>query len=74
MTVNELYIFAASSPMDIFDNWRFPATDGAGKLKQIWPLKRNILRWPGASLSGRSGSFFRFLENLGAHDQGAGIP
>jgi hypothetical protein len=70
MTINELYIFAASSVTDIFDEWRFPGTEGAEKLKQIWPLKRNILPWPGASLSDReadhiAGSFYRFSEAVG---------
>jgi hypothetical protein len=79
MTVGELYIFVASSPMDIFDNWRFPATEGAGKLKQIWPLRRNILGWPGPSLSGReadsiSGSFFHFSESVGRAIRAPDIP
>jgi hypothetical protein len=69
-TVNQLYIFAASSVTDTFREWRFPATKGAEKLKQVWPFKRNILSWPGSSLSDGeaddiSGSFFRFAEAIG---------
>jgi hypothetical protein len=78
-TINELYIFAASSPVGIFDDWRFPRTIGAGKLKTLWPVKRNILSWPGTSLSGEeadsiAGSFFRFAEAVGRTVSAPPIP
>jgi hypothetical protein len=68
-TVGQLYIFAASSPTDVFEQWRVTA-DGAGKLMQIWPISRNILGWPPATLTDLeadivSGAFFRFAEQVG---------
>jgi hypothetical protein len=72
-TVGQLYIFAASSPTDVFEQWRVTA-DGAGKLTQIWPISRNIIGWPPPSLTDLeadtvSGAFFRFAEQVGRLDQ-----
>jgi hypothetical protein len=69
LTVGQLYIFAASSPTDVFEQWRVTA-DGAGKLAQIWPIKRNIVGWPPTALTDSeadsiAGAFFRFAEEVG---------
>lgn len=69
-TVSQLYIFAASSVTDIFEEWRFSTIAGAAKLRQIWPLSRNIVAWPGPTLTDReadaiAGSFFNFAEAVG---------
>jgi hypothetical protein len=67
--VNKLYIFAASSATDIFEDWRITA-NGVKKLTQVWPFKRNIIGWPPAPLSDReadqiAGAFFLFAEERG---------
>jgi len=68
-TVGQLYIFAASSPTDIFEQWRVTA-DGAGKLTQIWPILRNVVGWPPPAITDReadtiSAAFFQFAEQVG---------
>jgi len=69
MTVGKLYILAASTPTDIFEQWRVTA-NGARKLAQIWPFRRNIIGWPPEPLTDReaddiAGAFFRFTEEIG---------
>jgi hypothetical protein len=68
LVVGELYIFAGSSVMDVFDGWNVPG-EGA-KLAQIWPIRRNIIAWPTKTLSDRgadqiAGSFFLAVEKIG---------
>jgi hypothetical protein len=48
--VGRLYVHVMSSPMDIFDDWRFAKPE---LMKQIWPIKRNIVGWPPKTLSDR---------------------
>jgi hypothetical protein len=68
-TVGQIYVFAATCPTDVFEQWRVTA-DGAGKLAQIWPIKRNVIGWPPTALTDReadtiAGAFFRFAEEVG---------
>jgi hypothetical protein len=41
--VGRLFVHVASSVIDIFEDWRLARPD---LLKQIWPIRRNIIGWP----------------------------
>jgi hypothetical protein len=42
-TVGRLYVTLCGSVTDIFEDWQLKSTD---ILKQIWPLRRNLVAWP----------------------------
>jgi hypothetical protein len=74
MVLGRLYIHVASSATDVFEKWRITA-DGARKLVQLWPLKRNIIGWPpAAALTDRdadtiAGAFYMFVEAIGRENR-----